>query len=105
IAARLPPSVPVSLLKSDVPGLAGDVLASARQLMRAQRPVLFLEVQTKSPEQLLAYRRCITELRSLGYDKFWVFDNYGNPLLQCTSDEQVHMLMDYVWRQHRKAAT
>src|SRR5690606_10636158 len=41
IAASLPPSAPVSLLKSDVDGYDHDVLASARSLLRTQRPILF----------------------------------------------------------------
>lgn len=95
----------IHLLKSDVDGYDHDVLGSARHILSSCKPLLFFECQAVDDSQLASYKTCIDELAELGYDQFWLIDNYGNPILKTDRAEAVHQMFDYVWRQGRHGAT
>lgn len=102
---RQHPDMMLSLLKCDVDGFDHDVLASADQVLDHARPLLYFECQANDAGQLQAYKDCIDRLIRFGYDRFWLFDNYGNPMLQTGEASGVHQVFDYIWRQGRHEAT
>lgn len=95
----------VRLLKSDVDGFDHDVLGSATQLIASAKPVLFFECQVSNAEQLQAYKACINTLFVQGYSGFWLFDNFGNPMFCAKHAQDIHQVLDYIWRQGRQQAT
>jgi FkbM family methyltransferase len=95
----------VSLLKSDVDGFDHEVLASASEVIRQCRPMIFFECQATNEDQHQAYQDCARQLGALGYSQFWLLDNYGNPMLQVSSSDAVIQMLDYLWRQQTGRAT
>ncbi|RZL03857.1 MAG: FkbM family methyltransferase [Rubrivivax sp.] len=95
----------ISLLKSDVDGFDHDVLASAARVLDQVKPVLFFECQATDEAQLAAYKACLSSLALQGYTRFWLFDNYGNPMLSTGDAQAVNQLFDYIWRQACQGAT
>lgn len=95
----------ISLIKSDVDGHDHDVLASATGLIARHAPLLYFECQATTETQLAQYKACIDTLAAQGYTDFWLFDNYGNLLVQASLPVLVHQVFDYIWRQARSRAT
>lgn len=98
-------SLPISLIKSDVDGHDHDVLASASGLIAHHAPLLYFECQATTHTQLEQYKASVVRLATHGYTTFWLFDNYGNLLLEASEPVQVHQLFDYIWRQAGAGAT
>ncbi len=89
---------PVGLVKVDVDGFDGRVLAGGRQLLRQDQPVVFFEFhpslwrKAKEP-----FDRVLPMLRELGYGPVVVYDNQGVLLLRAhLSDASlIHSLTRY----------
>jgi hypothetical protein len=64
----------VSLIKIDVEGMEHGVLEGARETIRLQRPVLFVENNKKEKSADLLHL-----LFELGYRCWWHFEPYYNP--------------------------
>ena len=94
-----------SLLKSDVDGFDYDVINSASDLIRRDRPLLFYECQTADEAQRCGFERLLLSLGEAGYTRWTVFDNFGEVMLADTSPAQISQLMAYAWRQNQKRAT
>ncbi len=97
--------LPVALIKSNVDGHDHDVLASAEGLIAKHGPLLYFECLVTGAGQQAAFHSCIDRLASLHYSDHWLFDNFGNFMVHATEAEQVHQVLDYVWRQHLGKAT
>jgi FkbM family methyltransferase len=73
------------LVKTDIDGFDFEVIRGARDLLKALRPILFLEyapMETATgPTDGL---ECFRSLVEIGYDRFLVWDNYGHYLVHLT---------------------
>jgi FkbM family methyltransferase len=88
----------ISLLKTDVDGFDYDVLDSAEGLIREQAPLVFFECYLENDEQLDGYKKTLHMLQSAGYDRWVIFDNYGELILRTREVEQIEQLFDYCYR-------
>lgn len=91
----------VGLLKSDVDGYDFDVLDSAPALVQKQEPVIFIECQYATVEQLEGFRGTIRRLFETGYLNWTVFDNFGEVVITRADFPVIDQLMTYVWRQNQ----
>lgn len=95
----------VRLLKSDVDGFDYDVVNSAEETIRCNRPLIFFECQTDTVEQKAGYQKTMAELQNVGYDYWVVFDNFGEVVLNTRETGPIFQLLEYVWRQNSKRST
>ena len=51
------------------------------------------------------YKKLIAELFSLGYDKFAIFDNFGQYIFTSSSVNDVTSLLDYIYLQNVEKGT
>ena len=96
---------PIRLLKSDVDGFDYDVINSASELIRRDRPLLFYECQYFDEAQRTGFERLMVSLGEAVYTRWTVFDNFGEVMLSDTSPVQIGQLMAHAWRQNQKRAT
>jgi heptosyltransferase-2 len=95
----------VFLLKSDTDGYDADVLLSASGFMREHDPVLYFENQIDTPAQAHQFASLYRQLAASGYLHYWVFDNFGNLLLEDVGPEVLPNLNQYLVVQQQKRST
>lgn len=95
----------VFLLKSDTDGYDADVLLSASALLREYDPVLYFENQIDTPAQAREFAALYDRLTGFGYLHYWVFDNFGNLLLEDVGAEVLPSLNQYLVVQQQKRST
>lgn len=103
--SSLPKKQTIALLKIDTDGWDHEVILSASQLIRKHSPLIFFECQQSNPQQLEGFSNAIDWLFKAGYSSWFIFDNYGDLLLQTDNPETVKFLMDYVNRQNLGVST
>jgi FkbM family methyltransferase len=72
----------VLLLKVDTDGFDFDVIQSARKILSESEPILFWENQVSDQFQYDGFNGLCSLLQGEGYESIYVFDNYGNILLE-----------------------
>ena len=74
------------LLKVDTDGFDFDILVAHNEYLAARKPIVFFEYLIRTTggdfEKSLD---CINRMLAIGYDRFLVFDNFGNYLLSTAS--------------------
>ena len=70
------------LIKSDTDGCDAEVIASARKMLCQSEPLLFWEAQIDRSSSIDQYCSAFWLLKGAGYDKFSVFDNFGNLMFE-----------------------
>lgn len=93
------------LIKSDVDGFDYDVLNSAMQSVEKYRPIIFFECDYADDHQKSEYLKTINTLINKEYLYFFIFDNFGEFILQTNDIQQIESLTNYVWRQNSKSST
>ncbi|MCQ1571709.1 FkbM family methyltransferase [Neorhizobium galegae] len=86
----------VSLLKTDTDGYDADIIRSAPGMLEASRPLIFWENEFQSKDQLDELESGYGFLSSLGYEKIWIFDNFGFPILIGVGFDALRQLNSYV---------
>ncbi len=87
----------VSLLKTDTDGYDADILKSAPEMLKASRPLVFWENEFQSKDQLDELESGYSFLASLGYEKIWIFDNFGFPILTGVGFDTLKQINSYVY--------
>ena len=96
----------VHLLVSTVGTGGADVLGGATALCGAALPMLYFTCQIGSDASGDAvWRERLRSLWALGYDGFWVFDNFGNPICEATQPRVLDQLLDHLLRQNQRRAS
>ncbi len=72
----------ISLLKIDTDGYDYDVINSSLKIIKRDEPILFWENFVENEVQFENYNKMYDKLQLLGYDSFYVFDNFGNIMLR-----------------------
>ncbi|CAM8624657.1 Methyltransferase FkbM [Burkholderiales bacterium] len=93
------------LLKTDVDGFDYDVLDSSMTLIVKSQPMIFFELQYDNYSQYESYLRTIQQLTSLGYDHWFIFDNFGSLILRTRDLSTLRQLMAYVQQQNLDKTT
>lgn len=86
----------VALLKIDTDGFDGDVLLSSTQIINRSEPLIYWENQFCGDKQLNLLERAYEHLSKNGYNHLWIFDNFGNLLLEECTFAALHSLNRYV---------
>jgi FkbM family methyltransferase len=90
------PAAAVALIKVDTDGYDGDVILSAPDILAGSNPVIFWENYFSSMEQMQELETFYHRLRDFNYHHVWVFDNFGNLMLQECSFSNLVDLNHYV---------
>lgn len=96
---------PVALLKVDTDGYDSDVILSAPNMIHKSRPVLFWENYATAPDEVERLDGFYKQLSGLGYERAWIFDNYGNPMVCDCPVEHVSDINRYVAAQNFHGCT
>ncbi len=86
----------ISLLKVDIDGFDFDVLESASNLIGNSKPILFWENQIFEQFQNDEFKKIYSFLSKKGYSIFYVFDNFGNLMLENANINNLSNLSDYI---------
>jgi len=90
------PAGAVALIKVDTDGYDGDVILSATEILAKSKPVIFWENYFSTMEQMQDLEAFYQRLPDSNYRHFWVFDNFGNLMLQECSLSSLIDLNHYV---------
>ena len=81
------------LLKTDTDGSDSDVIDSGLEIIKEAKPILFFECAPENDEAYLAYQSTFEKLSNLGYNNFYIFDNYGEYI---SSVKESRSLVDFM---------
>jgi FkbM family methyltransferase len=95
----------VFLLKTDTDGYDADVLRSAARLLKENSPILYFENQVEASAQVTEYEALYRLLAQSGYRHYWVFDNFGNLVLEGVGVDSLPSLNRYLLVQQQKRST
>ncbi len=87
------------LLKIDTDGYDWDVLNSSKLIIQESKPMIYFEIFTENFAAYVNYRDTIFSLQYLGYEEFFIFDNFGGFIARCKFDF-LDSLMQYVLKQN-----
>jgi FkbM family methyltransferase len=110
VDSGLPDGAGVALIKSAIGGYSWDVLESGEATLRQFEPVLYWDNYVRDPAfRNGAHREPFGHfyrlLADIGYDRVWVFDNYGGLLLSGATFASLASIDDYVASQAWGRAT
>lgn len=91
----------ISLIKSDVDGWDWDVISSAFQVIKRDKPVLFFEMMVIDSSMLSDYSRLLKKLNEHGYSDFYIFDCFGAFMFHTTNVGLVSEFGDYLLTQYK----
>lgn len=86
----------ISLIKVDTDGFDYDVLLSGQNVISEDKPILFWENQMFESFQKEGFIRLYEFLIQEGYKHIYVFDNFGNLLLEKTDFENIKSVNSYI---------
>ncbi len=86
----------IALIKSDTDGYDWDVMLSASETIKNHQPVLFWENEVCNDSQAEGYRVLYQFLKSKGYTSIFIFDNFGNLMIENTSIDVLLGLNNYI---------
>jgi len=83
----------LKLLKTDTDGMDWDVINSGLEIIKDAQPIIFFECDPQDDEAFSAYQSTFEKLNNLGYNHFYIFDNYGEYVC---SLNKVSTLVDFM---------
>ncbi|MCU7494818.1 MAG: FkbM family methyltransferase [Ignavibacteria bacterium] len=86
----------VILIKVDTDGFDFDVLRSAAKILQHSEPVLFWENVVDEDFQLSGFNNLYPFLQSMGYNSVYIFDNYGNLIIEETGFSAAENINRYI---------
>jgi FkbM family methyltransferase len=95
----------IVLIKIDTDGMDASILRSGERTLRRHEPLLFWENEIKTPDNASAYGLAFEMLADIRYDRFSVFDNFGNLMLETQAISHLHGLSRYVLSMHQQQST
>jgi FkbM family methyltransferase len=101
----LPPKTSISLLKTDTDGWDHDVILSGTELIKNHVPLIFFECQYANQQQLDGFMKAIDWLIRIDYSSWFVFDNFGDFVLEATNRDTLQSLIGYIHRQNSGVST
>jgi len=86
----------IALIKSDTDGFDWDVLLSTAKTLAQYKPVLFWENEVRDESQAAGMVRLYELLKSKGYSQVYVFDNFGNLMMENVTIDTLLSLNQYL---------
>jgi FkbM family methyltransferase len=90
------------LLKTDTDGMDWDVINSGLEVIKDAHPILFFECDPQNTEAFLAYQSTFEKLNNLGYNHFYIFDNYGEYVCSLNKVSPLVDFMRYCYAQDQR---
>jgi FkbM family methyltransferase len=85
----------IGLIKVDTDGFDFDVLNSGLKVLERSRPMLFWENQIENADQEKGYKALYKNLADLGYSWLYIFDNFGNLILELADFKALENINNY----------
>jgi len=95
----------IVLIKTDADGMDASILRSGERTLRQHEPLLFWENEIKTPDGVSAYGLAFEMLEEIGYNRFSIFDNFGNLMFESSTISHLHGLSRYVLSMHQHQST
>jgi len=92
----------IALIKVDTDGFDFDVIMSGINTIKRTQPLLFWEGGTTDTEK---FKEMYGNLSAIGYNSFWVFDNFGNLMIENCSIRHLVDFDKYVESQYKFECT
>jgi FkbM family methyltransferase len=88
----------IALIKVDTDGFDADVILSGMDTITSSQPMLFWESGTVDA---VSFKNMYEKIATTGYNRFWVFDNFGNLMLRECGVKILNDLDLYVESQYK----
>ena len=95
----------IVLIKSDVDGFDFDVIQSAEKILIQSEPVLFWENEISNDFQYEEYSKLYAFLEKKGYSNLYIFDNFGNLLIEKSDYKTLKDINTYLYNMIKYNAT
>ncbi|MFD2834229.1 FkbM family methyltransferase [Gramella sp. AN32] len=86
----------IELIKVDTDGYDYDVLISSEEILKQSEPIIFWENQMFEDFQAKGFAELYDRLWDIGYKYIFIFDNFGNLLLELSDFETLKKINSYV---------
>ena len=86
----------IEFLKVDIDGFDYDAILSSENILKKNEPIIFWENEIHTNDQNAGYEKMYDLLDSLGYKYLYVFDNFGNILLEECSYSNIKNINRYI---------
>ena len=95
----------IVLIKSDVDGYDFDVIRSAEKILSESEPILFWENVISDDFQYEEYNKLYDFLEEKGYSHLYIFDNFGNLLVENSNFKILKDINTYLYNMTKYNAT
>ncbi len=95
----------VILIKVDTDGFDFDVLLSGKTSCLNEKPILYWENEVKTEIQKNGFYELYEFLESIGYNHIFIFDNFGNLMIENTDFKTLSHLTEYVYSMNNHNCT
>ncbi len=96
----------VRLVTCEMGAASATVLGTASALCTAVQPLLFFSCQLGVDDTAAdAWRDRLQTLCGTGYTGFWLFDNFGNPIVEVGDTCALNQALGYLQRQNQRRAS
>lgn len=95
----------VELIKVDTDGYDFDVLKSSENILIKSEPILFWENQMFEEFQIKGFNDLYNLLQKIGYKYIYIFDNFGNLIMEESDFETLKKINSYVLSMDRNQST
>ena len=95
----------IVLIKSDVDGYDFDVIQSSEKILTQSEPILFWENQILDDFQYKEYGKFYDFLEEKGYSNLYIFDNFGNLLVEKSNFKTLRDINAYLYNIEKYKAT
>ncbi len=95
----------VELIKVDTDGYDFDVLKSSENILIKSEPILFWENQMFEEFQIKGFNDLYSLLQKIGYKYIYIFDNFGNLIIEESDFETLKKINSYVLSMDKNQST
>ena len=95
----------IQLIKVDTDGFDFDVIQSAENILNKSQPILFWENEIFEEFQLIGFQNLYEKLENFGYEYIYIFDNYGNIIVEKTEYKTLIDLNNYLFSMRNNGCT
>lgn len=95
----------VELIKVDTDGFDYDVLKSSENILFKSEPIIYWENQMFEDFQIQGFNDLYKLLQKIGYNHIYVFDNFGNLIIEESDFETLKQINSYVLSMDKNQST
>lgn len=95
----------IILIKVDTDGFDYDVLLSAKEICKIAHPILYWENEVKTNTQREGFFKLYEQLQIAGYNHIFIFDNFGNVMIEDRNFDTLKNLTNYVYSMNNQNCT